>query len=207
MPQVSLFYSGQMLGADSWDMLIKQALKICGFGFYWKQLMCASKLWANGHVLLWRSKAVLLSRGQMTLIYIIPTQHRLTQEVLRLPQHWKCESESCSVVPDSLWPHRLYSPWHSPGQNTGVGSLSFLQGIFPTQGLDPGLPHCGRILCQLSHKGSPRWLEWVAYPVSWPRNRTRVSCITGGFFTSWALRETPISAQAPHDFCLSGVLE
>ena len=41
----------------------------------------------------------------------------------------------------------------SPGQNTGVGSLSLLQGILPTQGLNPGLPHCGRILYQLSHKG------------------------------------------------------
>ena len=53
-------------------------------------------------------------------------------------------------------PHGLYSPWNSPGQNTGVGSLSLLQGIFPTQGLNPGLPNCRRILYQLSHKGSPR---------------------------------------------------
>ena len=47
------------------------------------------------------------------------------------------------------------SPWNSLGQNTGVSSLSLLQGIFPTQGLNPGLPHCRRILYQLSHKGSP----------------------------------------------------
>ena len=53
------------------------------------------------------------------------------------------------------------TPWaeqswtHSPGQNTGVGSLSLLQRIFPTQGLNPGLPHCRRILYQQSHKGSP----------------------------------------------------
>ena len=45
--------------------------------------------------------------------------------------------KSHSVVSDSLWLHGLYSPWHSPGQNTGVGSLSLLQGIFPTQGLNP----------------------------------------------------------------------
>ena len=51
-------------------------------------------------------------------------------------------SESHSVVSDSLWPHGLQSPWNSPGQNTGVGSLSLLQGIFPTQGSNPGLPHC-----------------------------------------------------------------
>ena len=48
-------------------------------------------------------------------------------------------SESCSVVSDFLQPHGLYSPWNSPGQNTGVGSLSLLQGIFPTQGSNPGL--------------------------------------------------------------------
>ena len=50
--------------------------------------------------------------------------------------------------------------WSSPSQNTQVGSLSLLQGIFPTQGLNPGLPHGRRILYQLNHKGSPRTLEW-----------------------------------------------
>ena len=56
--------------------------------------------------------------------------------------------------PGTLWPPQ-YSPWNSPGQNTGVGSLSLLQRAFPTQGLNPGLPHCRRILYQLSQKGSP----------------------------------------------------
>ena len=78
-------------------------------------------------------------------------------------------------------------------KNTGVGSLSLLQGIFPTQGLNPGLPHCRRILYQLSHSGSPRLLEWVVHPFSrgspWPRNWTGLSCIAGGFFTNWAIRE------------------
>ena len=76
----------------------------------------------------------------------------------------KCECHS--VVSNSLQPHALYSPWNSLGQNTGVGSLSLLQGIFPTQGSNPGVPHCRWILYQLSHKGSPRILEWVAYPFS-----------------------------------------
>ena len=111
-------------------------------------------------------------------------------QVLALITH---ESESRSVMSDSLWPQGLYSPWNSPGQNTGVGSLSLLWGIFPTQGLNPGLLHCRWILYQLSHKGSPRILEWVAYPFfrgsSWPKNPTGVSCIAGGFFTSWATRE------------------
>ena len=49
---------------------------------------------------------------------------------------------------------------------SGVGSLYLLQGIFPTQGSNPGVPNCRQILYQLSHKGSPRILEWVAYPFS-----------------------------------------
>ena len=80
-----------------------------------------------------------------------------------------------------------------PGKNTGVSCHALLQGIFPTQGLILGLPHCRQILYHLSHQGSPRILEWVAYPFSrgssWPRNWTRVSCIAGRFFTSWATRE------------------
>ena len=73
----------------------------------------------------------------------------------RIKLVFESESDSRSVVSASLRPHGLNSPWNSPGQNTGVGSLSLLQGIFPTQGLNPGLPHCGCILYQLSHKGSP----------------------------------------------------
>ena len=61
-----------------------------------------------------------------------------------------CFFESHSVM---LWLHELYSPWNSLGQNTGVGSFSLLQRIFPTQGSNPGLLHCGQILYQLSHKG------------------------------------------------------
>ena len=66
-----------------------------------------------------------------------------------------CESESRSVVSDSLQPHGLYSPWNSPGHNTGMGSLSLLQGIFPTQISNPGLLHCRWIPYQLSYKGRP----------------------------------------------------
>ena len=65
------------------------------------------------------------------------------------------ESKSLSVMPDSLQPHGLYSPWNSPDQNTGVGSLSLLQGIFPTQGSSPGLLQCRWILYQLSYQGKP----------------------------------------------------
>ena len=61
-----------------------------------------------------------------------------------------------SVTHLTLQPCGLYSPWDSPGQNTGVGSLSLLQGIFPTQGLNPSLLHCRQILYCLTHQGSPR---------------------------------------------------
>ena len=61
------------------------------------------------------------------------------------------ESESHSVVSDSLRSHGLYSPWNSPGQHTGVGSHSLLLGIFPTQGLNPGLLHC----------------TWIGFFTSW----------------------------------------
>ena len=86
----------------------------------------------------------------------------------------KSESESRSVVSSSLQPHGLYSPRNSPGQNTGVGSYFLLQGIFPTQGSNPGLSHCRWILYQLSHKGSPRILKWVAYCFSSGSSRPRL---------------------------------
>ena len=103
---------------------------------------------------------------------------------------WKWKLQSYPT----LRPHGLYSSWNSPGQNTGVGNFSLLQGNFPSQGSNPGLPHCRQILYQLSHKGSPKILEWVAYPFSRGSSQTRswtwVSCIAGGFFTIWATRET-----------------
>ena len=118
----------------------------------------------------WRGRG---TRDQIAKIYLIMEK--------------ESESEHRSVVSGSLWPHGLYSPWNSPGQNAGMGKLSLLQGIFPIQGLNPDLPHYRQILYQLSHKGSPRTLEWVAYPFSrgssWPRNQSGVSCIAGGCFT------------------------
>ena len=78
------------------------------------------------------------------------------------------------------------------GKNTGVSCYALLQGIFPIHGLNPGLLHFRQIPYHLSHQGSPRILDWVAYPFSRrsfpPRNQTGVSCIAGGFFTSWATR-------------------
>ena len=65
------------------------------------------------------------------------------------------KSESHSVVSDALQPHELYSPWNSPGQNTAVGSLSFLQQIFAAQELNQGLLRCRHIPYQLSYQGRP----------------------------------------------------
>ena len=90
-------------------------------------------------------------------------------------------------------------------QNTRVDSLSLLQGIVPTQGSNPGLPHCRWILYQLSHKGNPRILEWVGYHFSsgssWRRNWTRVSYIAAGFFTNWDIREV-LSTETTFIKCL-----
>ena len=100
-------------------------------------------------------------------------------------------AQSCPTLCDPMDVH--------PGQNTGVGSHSLLQGIFPTQELNPCLPHCGWIIYQLSHHGSTRLLEWVVCPFSsessGPRNRTRVFCIAVGFFTSWTTRDGMYQVQ------------
>ena len=84
--------------------------------------------------------------------------HFLSQTKLRSFYTSTCESESGSVMSNSLRPHELYSSRNSPGQNAGVGSLSLRQGIFPNQGLNPGLLLCRRILYQLSYQGSPTLL-------------------------------------------------
>ena len=65
-------------------------------------------------------------------------------------EYWTVKVKVTLACP-TLQPHGLCSLWNSAGQNTGVGSLSLLQGIFPTQELNPGLPHCRRILYPLSH--------------------------------------------------------
>ena len=103
---------------------------------------------------------------------------------------WKWKSLS------HIW--LFLTPWtiqsiNSPGQSTGVGSLSLLQGIFPTQGSNPGLPHCRRILYQLSHKGSPIWkalyTPWTDIcvpcafhtfsPYRWCRGASWAHCVLG----------------------------
>ena len=79
------------------------------------------------------------------------------REVLKKISEWKLLS--------CVW--LFVTPWTSPGleKATGMSSLSLLQGIFPTQGLNPDLPHCRQILYQLSHKGSPTgiWGQFLVW--------------------------------------------
>ena len=70
--------------------------------------------------------------------------------------------ESGSVWSDSLRPHELYSPWNSSGQNSGVDSLSYLQGIFPTQGLNLGLLHLQVDSLPCEPPGKPNFLLWLS---------------------------------------------
>ena len=99
-------------------------------------------------------------------------------KVLLIREKYKCESENHSVV---------LSPWSIQSMEFSR-SLLLLHGIFPTQGINPGLPHSRRLLYLLSHKGSPRILGWVASlfssRFSRPRIQMGVSCSAGQFFTN-----------------------
>ena len=103
-----------------------------------------------------------------------------------------CDATHCSPPGSSV-------SGNSPGKNIGVGCHALLQGIFTIQGSNPGLSHCRQILYGLSHRGSPRILEWVTHPFSmgfsWPRNRTRVSFIAGRWFTSWATSKAQLKCR------------
>ena len=126
---------------------------------------------------------------------------KLRQKISKLPEKSQVRAVLCSAAqsrptlcdPVDCSPQGSSIPGDSPGKSTGLGCHALLQGIFPTQWSIPGLPHCRWILYHLSHQGSPRILEWVADPfsrgTSQLRNWTQVSCIAGGFFTSWATRE------------------
>jgi len=104
-------------------------------------------------------------------------------------------AQSCPILGDPMncSPPGSSVLGHFPGKNTGVVCHALLQGLFSTQGSNLGIPHCRLILYHLSHQGSPRILEWVVYPFSrgssWSRNWIGVSCIAGGFLTSWPTRK------------------
>ena len=128
--------------------------------------MCKIQLAANKNInylplqkkkkkITWAASFVTL--GRLQSLYV-PTDKMRNVNIFL----WGCVQVKITQSCPTLWPHGLYSPWNSPGQNTGVGSLSLFQELFTTQGLNPGLLYCRQILYQLSHKGSPRILEWVA---------------------------------------------
>ena len=111
-------------------------------------------------------------------------------------------TQSCLTLCDPMdWGPPGSVHGDSPGKNTGVGWYALLQGVFPTQGLNPGLMHCWQLLYHLNHQGSPKLLKWVVYPFSrgssQPRNWTGISCFAGGFFTSQVTREV---LQTTSDF-------
>ena len=71
-------------------------------------------------------------------------------------RRWSCSVVSDSLRPHGLWPTRFLRPWDFPGTSTGVGCHFLLQEIFPSQGLNPGLPHCRQTLYRLSHQGGKK---------------------------------------------------
>ena len=140
----------------------------------------------------WKQWQILFSWAPKSLQMVTPAMKlkdtcsleesvKVTQSCLTL-----CNPRGCSLPGSSV---------HEILQATILEwvAVPFSRGIFPTQGSNPCLLHCRRILHHLSHQGSPGILDWVAYPSSrassWPRCRTGVSCTVGGFFTSWATKD------------------
>ena len=98
---------------------------------------------------------------------------------------------SNSLQPHGLQSARLLCPRDSPGKNTRVGCQALLQGIFPTQGPNPGLLHCRQILYQLNHQRSTRILEWL--PIPSPGNLPNPGIESG----SPALQPDSLPAELP----------
>ena len=118
---------------------------------------------------------------------------QVTKPLFRFVTSYESEGESHSVVSSSLRSYGLYSPWNSPGQNTGVGPLSLLQGIFHKSWVEPRSPTLQVDSWPAEPQGKPKNTGMVAYTFSsrsfWPRNRRGISWIAGGFFTNWTIRE------------------
>ena len=119
--------------------------------FAWVHIHCVGDAIQSSHPLM-------PSSPFGTLPSLQPSSHNRTWPLGR-PMNVKI-AQSCPTICDPIGSMRFSRPEY------GVGSYSLLQGIFLTQGSNPGLLHYRHILYQLSHQGSPRILEWVAYPSS-----------------------------------------
>ena len=129
---------------------------------------------------------------QLTLrLFFVGLVDRGWEDISMWMRKWKWKSLTHVRLFETPW--TIQSMEFSKPKYGSRYPLSLLLGVFPTQKSNPGLPHCRWILSQLSHKGSSRILEWVAYPFSsrssWPKNQTGVTRIVGGFFTNWPMRE------------------
>ena len=122
-----------------------------------------------------------------------------------------CAVLSRSVMSDSLQPHELYPtmflcPWDSPGKNNGVDYHFLLQGIFPTQGSNPHLPHCRWILYCLSHQESPymltfkKWYKWF-----YLQNRNRVTDVENNLMVISGERGGGINWEVGIHICACGL--
>ena len=108
-------------------------------------------------------------------------------------------TQHCPTFCDTMDFSPLDSSVHgdSSGKNTEVGCHALFQAVFLTQGSNPGLPHCRQILYWLSHQGSPRILEWVAYPFSRGSSRPR-NWTWSPAFQADSLPGKPIRPTLPH---------
>ena len=155
----------QILSQRSWCLLIYFQKLMLGFGCYWQSpkglsfLVISSPLEARlrdeGTLpASWEWKGMGLMRVIPDFTLFLDSTMVTSMWTLKSTMHfpcswgflWKVKVKAPQSCPPLCHPMDLYSAWNSPGQDTGVGSLSLLQGIFPTQELNPGLPHCMQIL-------------------------------------------------------------
>ena len=150
---------------------LKSSQEVSEFPHVWRERKSNQRVFLKRHKLGLQKPQRLQQMAPLTATFPDPRQLKLRSKQKQKakgnrpsgPEKWKWKF--LSRVSDSLQPHGLYSPWNSPGQNTGVGSHSLLQSILKTQGSNPGLLHCRRILYQLSHKGRQVGLGWEAIPL------------------------------------------
>ena len=149
--------AGDAIGLKIWRLLRKKGLsRGLPNAHYWGIRIFHHDLWSFKKTKFWLCR---IGGGN---VFNFKNSFRSIQWTAQFRSH--CTVLSHSVVLVSLWPHGLCSlpgssvHGDSPGKNTGVGCHALLQGIFPAQGSNPGLPHCRQILYRLSHQGSPRIL-------------------------------------------------